>query len=375
MFEGRTAATDGTDRLFRGRRRAGRCGIRLAGAAAGMLFIASIAVAAHGAARPRTLATQGPVIALAADGDRAALVSGSRGVCATVVVWEPARRRAVRVRSATRSECAEGTPVTRAVGLAGTRVAWLTAGGRMTLETHIVTATLASRKAVSVGLALSTSGMGDFARNPAGDGTLLAFTVDRRCAEGEDADPQCPPGRRTGDVLAAAVWRVGGRGACPNSYSLVRRCSRVAKADGELSVIAVDAGRIAVRTETGVSLLTAAGKAVREFDVTARQAALSGNRLAVRTADAVEVYDTDSGQPAARFPAASNVRLEDLDGDILVTALGQTVTLRRLGDGRTTTIRAGGTAHAQLERPGLFVGGGRRVTFTPMSDVLRHLAD
>ncbi|MEP6909405.1 MAG: hypothetical protein ABI896_03105 [Actinomycetota bacterium] len=53
--------------------------------------------------------------------------------------------------------------------------------------------------------------------------------------------------------------------------------------------------------------------------------------------------------------------------------MGGTVTLRRLRDSCTTTIHTRGTAHAQLEPPGLFLGGGRRVTFTPMSDVLRRL--
>jgi hypothetical protein len=119
--------------------------------------------------------------------------------------------------------------------------------------------------------------------------------------------------------------------------------------------------------------LTASGHVLRDFDLTARQAALSGNRLAVRMADAV-VYDTATGKLAARFSAASHLRLEDLDHDIVVTALGRTVTLRRLGDGWTYTIRAGGTARAQLERPGLFVAGGRRVVFTPMRDVLRRLS-
>jgi hypothetical protein len=93
----------------------------------------------------------------------------------------------------------------------------------------------------------------------------------------------------------------------------------------------------------------------------------------VRTADAVEVYDTGSGRLTARFAAASGLRREDLDRDILVTASGGTVTLRRLGGGRTSTIQVGGIARAQLERPGLFVAGGRRVKFTPMRDVLRRL--
>ena len=344
-----------------------------AGVGLGMLLVVSVAAATPGVAQQRTLATRAPVVGLAADGDRAALLVGSRAACANVAVWEPTRRRVVRLHSTTRGECVEGQPVTRAVALAGTRAAWLQAGGGGTLETTVATATLARPTPVSVALALSTSGMGDFARRPIGDGPLLAFTVERRCSEGEDANPRCPPGRKTGDVVAAAIWRAAGRGRCPNSYSLVRRCSRVAQADGELSVFAVDAGRIAARTEDGVRLLTATGRVLQDFAVKARVAALSEHRLAVRTADAVEIYDTGSGELTARFPAGPSRTLEDLDGGILVTASGRTVTLQRLSNRRTTTIRVGGFAHAQLERPGLFVAAGRRVTFTPMRDVLRRL--
>jgi hypothetical protein len=138
-------------------------------------------------------------------------------------------------------------------------------------------------------------------------------------------------------------------------------------------VLAVDSGRIAARTDHGVRLLTAGGNVLRDFAVEASTAALSGKRLAVQTAEAVELYDTDSGKLAARIPVPSSARLEDLEGDILVTASGATVTLRMLGDGPTTTIHTGGTARAQLEPPGLFVAGARSVTFTPMRDVLRLL--
>lgn len=133
-------------------------------------------------------------------------------------------------------------------------------------------------------------------------------------------------------------------------------------------------GSIAARTESGIKLLTGAGDVVQEIAVTGlEKAALSGKRLAVQTANAIEVYDTDTGQLSARFASLSGVRLEDLDRDILVTASGGTVTLRRLGDGSTTTIGAGRPAFAQLEPSGLFVAGSRRVTFTPMRDVLRRL--
>jgi hypothetical protein len=144
-------------------------------------------------------------------------------------------------------------------------------------------------------------------------------------------------------------------------------------ADGELSVLAVDATRIAARTDGGISLLTGCGKVLEDFAVTGSVARLSGKQLAVRTNKAVEIYDTDSGQLTGRIPAPSNVRLEDIEGGVLVTAAGGTVTLRKLANGRTTTFHAGGQAHGQLEQPGLYVSGKDRVTFTPMTGVLRRL--
>lgn len=313
----------------------------------------------------------GSIGELAADGARVAIVVDFAGGCAAVEVWEPMRRRAVRLKSPCRPDEAgnrEGTP---AVALAGTRAAWLSTTGGNTLEQYVGTATLTRRRPVEIASAYADgeASYGTVFGGFGGDGALLAFAIERRCSEYQEGEDACPPGRETGDVVATRVWRIaGGRRPCPAG------CARVVEANGELTVLAADAGRIAVRTETGVRLLGARGQALGELAVKARSAALSGSRLAVRTADAVEIYDIGSGQLTARFPAAGNVRLEDLEGDILVTAAGGTVTLRRLGDGRATTIRPGGFARAQLEPPGLFVAAGRRATFTPMREVLRRLS-
>ena len=73
-----------------------------------------------------------------------------------------------------------------------------------------------------------------------------------------------PGGRRLGRCPSpnCSVWRFGGLESCPNTGF---HCSSVAKADGELTVLAVDAGRIAVRTEASVRLITACGELLRSF--------------------------------------------------------------------------------------------------------------
>jgi hypothetical protein len=350
----------------------------LAGAALVTMLLASVAAAAPGPATKQVRATSGPVHALAADGDRAAfVVEGRFKECLSVMLWEPSRRRAVALQAARTCETNDrgGRTGPPAVALARTRAAWLQISGGNTLETIVRTATLARPKPVWIAAGYADDGVaGRFARRPAGDGTLLAFTIESRCHPDHELYP-CPPGHEPRDVVQATVWRVGGRSRCPNAEARESiRCTPVAKAEGELTVLAVDAGRIVVRTESGVRLLTAGGRVLQDISVTPGAAALSGTRLAVRTESAVEVYNRSTGEMDARFAVSKDVRLQDLAGGILVTASGGTVTLRRLADGRTSMLRVGRTALAQLEPSGLFVAGARRVTFMPMRDVARRLA-
>jgi hypothetical protein len=276
-----------------------------------------------------------------------------RQQCASVEVWDAARRRVTRYQR----PCGPNDDVslregTFGVALAGRRVGWLSTGGGNSLETIVMTATPAHKKPTWVAWEVADEGeAGDYAEPPFGDGTLFAFTVDRVCDEDSTSYP-CPPGHSSGDVVASSIWRLGGTGRCPEQRPPGSGCTRVAHAAGELRVLAVDAGRIVARTDTGVTLLTEDGAVLRDFGARSTAAALSGNRLAVRTADSVEVYDADSGQLVVQMPAARHLRVEDLDGDLLVTALGRTVTVRRLSDGRTARFRAKGTAHAQLENAG-----------------------
>lgn len=340
----------------------------------------AVAVLATGAAATpatggqQTRRTSGPVLALAADGGRAAfIVEGRVRACWSVMVWEPVRRRIDQLQSAGTCERNDrpnrrGTPT---VTLAGTRAAWLQFSGGNVLETILYTATTTRRNRVLAAWGNALDGrVGTFTRSPAGDGSLLVFTLERNCSL--DYDPyMCPRGREERDIVESTIWRVtGGRGFCLNRPG---ECSRVATADSELRVLAVDAGRIVARTTKGLRLLSAAGQTLQELDVRPDGAKLSGNRLAVRTAEAIEIYDLRTGDRSARFQVAKDVKLADLDGDIVVTTAGRAATLRSLRRNRMVTFRPGGAALAQLEQPGLFLAGSRGVTFTPMRDVLRRL--
>ena len=335
------------------------------------LPLASVAWAAPGVSGPVTLTTPGPVTAFAADGNRAAFTVRQRGRW-QILVWEPAAHRLLTIHTESDTD-PNGT-----VALAGTRVAWDEWYGGLTIATRVSSATLARHAPVSLGSDDGTDyPTGGEVLRPSGDGKLLAFTEDYRC-EDFGSEPDCPPGRKTGDIVHATIWRAAPRGACPtgsaNDFRRVGHCARVATANGRLTVLDVDAGRIAARTDHGVTLFTGAGG--RLLDVPIRNvnsAALSGNRLVVRVPGSFQIYDSGSGELVKTIPAQSRDRLEDLASGILVTANGKTVTLRRLPDGKTARFQTSGYARARLERPGLFVAGARRVTFTPMAAVLRRL--
>jgi hypothetical protein len=318
-----------------------------------------------------TLSTRVPVTAIAADGKRAALLIPGHGRW-RVVIWEPAAHRVLPIH--TESDADPGG----SVALAGTRVAWDDWWGGLTIETRVSSATIAHPAAVSLGSDEGTDGgPGWEVLAPRGDGKLLAFTVQLRC-DADGSEPDCPPGRQTGDVVYATIWRAAPSGNCSTSLNDFRRpghCRRVATARGKLTVLDVDAGRIAARTDDGVRLLTGDGRRLRDFSVRNVSAAgLSGHRIALRVPGAFEIYDTRSGELVEKIPAQGGAdRLGDLESGILVTATGKKVTLRRLSDGHTAQFHARGWAHAQLEPSGLFVAGARRVTFTPMANVVRHL--
>ncbi len=343
------------------------------------MLLASVAAASPTTQSARS--TSGPVLALAADGDRAAfVVQGRFKQCMSVMVWQPTRRRidALQLARACETNDRGGRTGPPSVALAGSRAAWRQISGGNSLETILRTASLQSRPPLFIGAGSTNDGVGSFAGKPVGDGALLAYTLDQRCdsngAESGRPDTQCPPELETGDIVESTVWKLGGPLRCGGIVTVkTLTCSVVAKADGELTVLAVDAGRIVVRTGSGVRVLTSSGRLIRNLPVRPLGAALSGNRLALRTDSSVEVYDIRSGDLTTRLPAASGLRLQDLNNDILVTATGGTVTLRSLGNGRTSTLQPGRTAYAQLEPSGLFVAGARRVTFMPMRDVLRRL--
>ena len=300
--------------------------------------------------------------------------SGS-DVCAAVRVWTPASGTSVRLEH----KCPDGFFSTDAVALGGRRAAWRESWyGTTFKETVVWTATLGRPKPVEVASQSTTYAYkpyGNTALAPVGDGQLLVFTVETRCESPEKGGdgPPCPPGRKDGDVIDATIWRLPGTARCPSDRS-VRRCALVAEATSELTALAVDAGRIVVRTGAGVSLITPTGGHLR--DVPVERCAMRRSRGINSPCAFPARWRSTTHGPAnwSEVPASAPRPARGFENGIFVTAMRRGVTLRRVRDGRTARIRARGIAHAQLEPSGLFVAGARRVTFMSMRGVLRLLA-
>jgi hypothetical protein len=330
----------------------------------------------------RALHTSGPIVTLAADGHRAALMVSGKSRW-RILAWDPGSGRVTPIATIVDPGCSKGCGPGGSLALAGTKVAWDEFGGGNELETVVNAATLSRRKTISLGVGSwdwSAGGGGDEAFAAAGDGKLVAFTVQVHCADPDSGgEPVCPPGRQPDEIVSATIWKVAPHGRCPTyaDYRPWGHCLRIAHANGQLTVLAVDAGRIAARTDHGVRLLTSTGRRLLDLPVlNVRAAALSGSRLALRVPGAFEIHDAGTGELLQSIPAQGSARLdrlEDLDHGILVTAMEKTVTLRRLSDGKTATFELRGPAHARLEPAGVFLAGGHRVTFVPMARVLGRL--
>ena len=327
-------------------------------------------------AGPRTLSLRARVTSIAADGGRVAFVTGSTRVdCAHVAVWTPSARSIRRFGLPYACPGAEDT--IGPVALGGTRAArlWTSGGPSHTQEMEMETATIGQPGGDGIfhgAIGLDT-GFGTVDSPPVGGGGTIAFAVETHCDENDPPGTQfaCPAGHSTGYISHTIVYRFGGPGPCEPAGPPI--CTRVADAEGELRVLAVDAGRIVVASASGTTVFDADGLVVRELAVRAEAAALSGKRLALETSAAIELYDLRSGHLSRRYTSFSD--LKALVGDLLGADSGGGYTVRRISDGRRTLFSPlGDEGIAQLDARGLFRAGGRRIVFTPMAEILRRLA-
>jgi hypothetical protein len=215
------------------------------------LAVSALACAAAATSNPSrsiTLTTRGPVVALAADGDRAALVISGRGRW-QILGWEPRRKRTIPIHTVVNGDCGVVCGPRGSLALAGTRVAWDEASGGNSLETTVSSATFARRRALSLAAGswdVSVDGSGDEALGPAGDRKLwrsrIRSTVPTQSRKGSHRArpaerPVTSSPRRSGDRRGRdAVPRTGitpplGTASESRARTESSRCSRSTRAE------------------------------------------------------------------------------------------------------------------------------------------------
>ena len=385
-----------------------KVGVALTLTALSCLLLAGAAIA-EPQAGPQVIRTAGVVEGLAADGGVAAITVGKiRGDCDRIVTWEPRRGRLVRVGSRRRPclglSTGESIPY---VAIAGRRVAWVWDGGGNFHDLAVRSATV-ERPLRVARLAIRSynvdSLVGRYAGSPHGDGELLVYGTWSVCegAEYESSHP-CPAGTPERVAYDSRVHRIRGT-----------RSVTVASDKGELGILGVSSGRIAVlRADASFSVLSSDGRVVKSFAFEpgeVRGGTLDGSRLVVlrrsegrHSIDAYDVSGTGHvSRPIAppgtasdrrcRWPVVSlplcrqpyaRLRLVDSESGIAVYVLGREINLLRLADGARTVIRPPGirgNVEAQLERSGLYyayqVADAKtpgRVAFLPYAAVVGKL--
>jgi dipeptidyl aminopeptidase/acylaminoacyl peptidase len=303
-----------------------------------------------------TVATGTRIASLSADGSRVAfIVQSTAADCDHAVVWTPAARALDRFSRP--SECDRGRYGTREydVELAGSRVAWLSAGGCGNFcDILLSSATLGQRTPAVLATTSAEAGT-DYDYHLHGHGELLVFNDGPRLVRIGGGTEKCQ------DV-----------GRAPAVCAILRRSDHASPADS------VSGQRIAIRENNAVAVVDEHGALVRVFPFApgdVRAARLDGDHLVVARPSSLDVYDVVSGQGLLQRPLASGYGLVDVDGGVAVLGREDTLMLLRLDDGRSSTLTPGaGPVLADLEPPGLYYSyttkdGGGRVVFVPRSEL------
>jgi hypothetical protein len=153
-----------------------------------------------------------------------------------------------------------------------------------------------------------------------------------------------------------------------------------------LSVVAVDAGRIATQQPDGsVTVYSATGSVLKKIAVPTGKIsgfALQGSQLATVHDGKLELYDVNSGTLTKTIPLAAGSVLHDLQNGLAVFTSGRKIHVLRLSDGKKLTFSPPGkdSVDAQIESSGLFYSysykSGRapgRVVFVPFATLLSKL--
>ena len=358
------------------------------------------ASASTSSAKNVVLRTQGYVVHIAADGSRVAVATEFSKVnkCDRVVVWNPIKRTHTKIITSVNCESGGINDIPE-IALAGKRVAWLEALGGNELELYLRSRVLGHGKTKTIASAYNGNGAeespdGSYLENVLGDGALLAFDSWSVCTAypaGSDIDPSEPqckaqaPGNKTVSRYSAQkLLKVTNDkrveiASAPDVYASGLKTM-------SLTVVAVDAGRIATQQPDGsVTTYLATGRVLKKIAVPTGKFsgfALQGSQLATVRDGKLELYDVDSGTLTKTIPLAAGSALCDLQNGLAVFTQGRKIRVLRLSDGKKLTFSSPGkgSVDAQIESSGLFYSynykGGRspgRVVFVPFATLLNTL--
>jgi FG-GAP-like repeat/FG-GAP repeat len=300
--------------------------------------------------RDAVFSTREPIWRLAADGARAAVVTG-RSPCGRirVVVW-----RATSRRSRSIEDSCLGDEVAQ-LALGGGQVAWLVQGGGNDLELSVSAARVSGGKARDVEFTTNGNRAGGDPRGGwlgwlLGGGSILAYdrwTLTCDVPEGHGCDGL---GTRL-IVKSPSLVRIVG------SRKVVVKRGRAA-----YGLAAIGGGRMAVDSGGTVNVLAANGRQVAAIapveDDPPRAVTLSRTRLGVLRTFTLDVYSPVSGKQVRSIPLgpAASLQLAGVNAQLALLRSPRRLVLVRLRDGKLLSLALRTKSHidAKLTGAGLF---------------------
>jgi hypothetical protein len=285
--------------------------------------------------------TNGWVESLAMDGPRVAYDVHGSPVCNKLFIWN-VRSGAWALVSGKQTCGADSTSTgggVTAIAVAGARIAWIVnQGGNTESDDYLYTASLPKPKEKLLASATRTGDIdGALAGNRisglVGGGTRLA--VNRWSTDAQNNVTQASLQRIGGGLTTIAAGT-----ATLEARSLDRRGIAVLRADGEVALYDADTGRI---------LLTVTPSS-------ARAVALRNDYLVVLTkSKTLEIYNSHSAALVKKWPVAGGAGRLDVHSSLAVYAVGRTVHVLRLSDGKDAVLAAAPRAieGLQIEAPGI----------------------
>jgi len=306
-----------------------------------LLLVLAVPAGATPAAVAHVKNTSGWIEAIGMDGPRIAYAVKGGSTCTKVFAWNVLTGSAARVSGAgtcSADSTSTGRGVTQ-IAVAGTRIAWIVnMGGNTESADVLYSASVPKPREKLVATVLRT---GDV------DGALAGGWLGGLVGGGDRIAVDQFATSAAGTIVKATLRRLDGQ------------LTTIAAGSGTLRAAALDGHRIAVLradqkvalydTETGRLLLTVTPSSAREV-------ALRKDYVVVLTRTrTIEIFNARTGAPVRALRVAAGAAKLDAHSGIAAYAVGRTVHLLRLSDGKDVVLATAPRAIAalQLEAPGI----------------------